>query len=331
VDTVLELRALTKHFPTHRAVNGVSLALQRGEFFSLIGPSGCGKTTTLRLIAGFEMPTSGEILLNGRPVANLKPYERNVNTVFQNYALFPHLTIARNIRFGLERRPRMLASEISAKVDRMLSLLQLSGKEDRMPNQISGGERQRVALARSLVLEPDVLLLDEPLSALDPKLRRQVRAELKSIQRRVGIAFLFVTHDQEEALSLSDRIAVMHHGELEQVGPPRGLYLRPASRFVAEFLGDVNWIDGAGVRPECVRISRDRPVNGACAFPAVVVSNTYLGNCVHVETCLEDGVRCVAQVNENECRYEIGQRVHVWWHPGDQLPIAVEQSVSAGA
>ena len=331
MDTVLELRALTKHFPTHRAVSGVSLALRRGEFFSLLGPSGCGKTTTLRLIAGFETPTSGDILLNGRTVANLKPYERSVNTVFQNYALFPHLTVARNIRFGLERRPRLPASEISAKVDRMLSLLQLSGKEDRMPNQISGGERQRVALARSLVLEPDVLLLDEPLSALDPKLRRQVRAELKSIQRRVGIAFLFVTHDQEEALSLSDRIAVMNRGELEQVGPPRELYQTPASRFVAEFLGDVNWIDGAAIRPECLRISRDRPVNGACAFPAVVMSNTYLGDCVHIETCLESGGRCVAQVNENECRYETGQRVYVWWRQQDQLPIAVEQSISADA
>jgi ABC-type Fe3+/spermidine/putrescine transport system ATPase subunit len=332
VDTVLELRALTKHFPTHRAVNGVAFALQRGEFFSLLGPSGCGKTTTLRLIAGFETPTSGEILLNGRPVANLKPYERNVNTVFQNYALFPHLTVARNIRFGLERRrPRMPAAEISAKVDRMLSMLQLSGKEDRMPGQISGGERQRVALARSLVLEPDVLLLDEPLSALDPKLRKQVRAELKGIQRRVGIAFLFVTHDQEEALSLSDRIAVMNRGELEQVGPPRELYQTPASRFVAEFLGDVNWIDGAAIRPECLRISRDRPVNGACAFPAVVMSNTYLGDCVHIEMCLESGGRCVAQVNENECRYETGQHVYVWWRQQDQLPIAVEQSISADA
>ena len=331
MDTVLELRALTKHFPTHRAVNGVAFALRRGEFFSLLGPSGCGKTTTLRLIAGFETPTSGEILLNGRPVANLKPYERNVNTVFQNYALFPHLTVARNIRFGLERRPRMPSAEISAKVDRMLSMLQLSGKEDRMPNQISGGERQRVALARSLVLEPDVLLLDEPLSALDPKLRKQVRAELKSIQRRVGIAFLFVTHDQEEALSLSDRIAVMNRGELEQVGPPRELYQRPASRFVAEFLGDVNWIDGAAIRPECVRISRDRPVNGACAFPAVVMSSTYLGDCVHIEMCLESGGRCVAQVNENECRYETGQRLYVWWRQQDQLPIAVEQSISADA
>lgn len=331
MDTVLELRALTKHFPTHRAVNEVSLALERGEFFSLLGPSGCGKTTTLRLIAGFETPTSGDILLNGRPVADLKPYERNVNTVFQNYALFPHLNVLRNIRFGLERRPRVQASEISAKVDRMLSLLQLSGKEDRMPDQISGGERQRVALARSLVLEPDVLLLDEPLSALDPKLRKQVRAELKSIQRRVGIAFLFVTHDQEEALSLSDRIAVMNRGELEQVGPPRELYQRPASRFVAEFLGDVNWVDGAAIRPECVRISRDRPVNGACVFPAVVISNTYLGNCVQVETSLEDGVPCVARVNETERRYKAGQRVHVWWYPGDQLPIAIEQTVPAGA
>jgi ABC-type Fe3+/spermidine/putrescine transport system ATPase subunit len=329
VDIVLELRALTKHFPTHRAVSEVSLSLQKGEFFSLLGPSGCGKTTTLRLIAGFETPTSGEILLNGRSVANLKPYERNVNTVFQNYALFPHLTVARNIRFGLERRPRMPASEIAAKVDRMLTLLQLSGKEDSMPDQISGGERQRVALARSLVLEPDVLLLDEPLSALDPKLRKQVRAELKSIQRRVGITFLFVTHDQEEALSLSDRIAVMNRGELEQVGPPRELYRRPASRFVAEFLGDVNWVDGAAIRPESVRISRERPANGERAFPAVVMSHTYLGNCVQIEACLEDGVRCIAQVNENECRYEAGQHVHVWWHPQDQLPVAVQQSVLA--
>jgi ABC-type Fe3+/spermidine/putrescine transport system ATPase subunit len=199
VNTVLELRALTKHYPTHRAVNSVSLALEKGKFFSLLGPSGCGKTTTLRLIAGFETPTAGEILLNGEPVAGRRPYQRNVSTVFQNYALFPHLTVADNISFGLERRGAT-RSQIRAQVDAMLELVQLSGKGDRLPSQISGGERQRVALARSLVLEPDVLLLDEPLSALDPKLRKQMRSELKSLQRRVGVTFLFITHDQEEAI-----------------------------------------------------------------------------------------------------------------------------------
>lgn len=199
MNTVLELRALTKHYPTHRAVNSVSLALEKGKFFSLLGPSGCGKTTTLRLIAGFETPTAGEILLNGEPVAGRRPYQRNVSTVFQNYALFPHLTVADNISFGLERRGAT-RSQIRAQVDAMLELVQLSGKGDRLPSQISGGERQRVALARSLVLEPDVLLLDEPLSALDPKLRKQMRSELKSLQRRVGVTFLFITHDQEEAI-----------------------------------------------------------------------------------------------------------------------------------
>jgi spermidine/putrescine transport system ATP-binding protein len=250
VDTVLELRALTKHFPTHRAVSGVSLTLRRGEFFSLVGPSGCGKTTTLRLIAGLETPTSGEILLNNRSVVQLPAYQRNVSTVFQNYALFPHLSVERNVAFGLERRRNLSTAKTRDRVGAALSLVQLSGKENRMPDQLSGGERQRVALARSLVLEPAVLLLDEPLSALDPGLRTQMRNELKTLQRRVGITFLFITHDQEEALSMSDRIAVMNAGVLEQTGTPRELYRRPASRFVAEFLGEVNWMNGVAVRPE---------------------------------------------------------------------------------
>ncbi len=252
MDTVLELRALTKHFPTHQAVTGISFAIKRGEFFGLVGPSGCGKTTTLRLIAGFESPTSGEILLNGSSIAGRPPYRRNVSTVFQNYALFPHLTVGQNVAFGLERRGGLSKSDIRERVNRTLELVQLSGKESRLPNQISGGERQRVAVARSLILEPQMLLLDEPLSALDPKLRKQMRKELKDVQRRVGIAFLFITHDQEEALSMSDRLAVMNAGRLEQTGTPRELYRQPASRFVADFLGEVNWIDGVGVRPEAV-------------------------------------------------------------------------------
>jgi ABC-type Fe3+/spermidine/putrescine transport system ATPase subunit len=202
MESVLELRDVSKHYPSHHAVNGVSLQLAPGEFFSLLGPSGCGKTTTLRLVAGFEEPTSGEIRLNGSSIQHLKPYQRNVSTVFQNYALFPHLTVRDNVEFGLRRRP---GHPIGNRVRDVLDLVQLTGKESRRPAELSGGERQRVALARSLVLEPDVLLLDEPLSALDPNLRKQVRAELKAIQRRVGITFLFVTHDQEEALSLSDR------------------------------------------------------------------------------------------------------------------------------
>src|SRR6204780_4752403 len=254
MECVLELRDVSKHYPSHHAVNGVSLNLARGEFFSLLGPSGCGKTTTLRLVAGFEEPTHGEIRLNGSSIQHLQPYQRNVSTVFQNYALFPHLSVRDNVEFGLRRRAR---NHIGDRVRDVLDLVQLAGKEARRPAQLSGGERQRVALARSLVLEPDVLLLDEPLSALDPNLRKQVRAELKAIQRRVGITFLFVTHDQEEALSMSDLIAVMNRGAVEQVGTPQEVYRYPKTRFVANFLGVMNWMGSVGLRPEAVRISHE--------------------------------------------------------------------------
>ena len=248
---ILELRRLVKHFPGQQAVREISLAIPQGSFFSLLGPSGCGKTTTLRLIAGFEEPTSGDVLLNGEVVNQRKPYERNVSTVFQNYALFPHLTARGNVEFGLKRHR---ATDIDRRVREALELVGLTGKETRRPAQLSGGERQRVALARSLVLQPDVLLLDEPLAALDPKLRKQMRLELKAMQRRAGVTFLLVTHDQEEALSMSDRLAVMNEGRIEQVGSPEDVYLRPSSRFVAGFLGAVNWIGGAGIRPEAVRL-----------------------------------------------------------------------------
>src|SRR3954453_3218875 len=248
---ILELRNLVKEFPGQHAVAGVSLAVPRGSFFSLLGPSGCGKTTTLRLIAGFEQPTSGDVLLNGAVVNDRKPYERNVSTVFQSYALFPHLTARQNIEFGL-RQHRM--TEIDKRVKEVLALVSLTGKETRRPAQLSGGERQRVALARSLVLQPDVLLLDEPLAALDPKLRKQMRVELKAMQRRAGVTFLLVTHDQQEALSMSDQLAVMNQGLVEQVGTPEDIYLRPRTRFVAGFLGAVNWVGGTGVRPEAVRL-----------------------------------------------------------------------------
>ncbi|HSR06853.1 MAG TPA: ABC transporter ATP-binding protein, partial [Bryobacteraceae bacterium] len=199
MEVILELRGVSKDFPGHRAVRKVSLGIERGSFFSLLGPSGCGKTTTLRLIAGFETPSAGEIWLNGVRIDGLPPYRRSVNTVFQNYALFPHLTVRGNVEFGLRS-----ARDAAERVRRVLEQLQLLEKESRKPAQLSGGERQRVALARALVLAPEVLLLDEPLSALDPQLRKQVRAELKELQRRTGVTFLFVTHDQEEALALSD-------------------------------------------------------------------------------------------------------------------------------
>jgi ABC-type Fe3+/spermidine/putrescine transport system ATPase subunit len=315
-DRVLELRSVSKHFPTHRAVNSISLDIARGEFFSLLGPSGCGKTTTLRLVAGFEEPTSGKILLNGAPIQHLKPFERNVSTVFQNYALFPHMTVAENVEFGLRRR--RTENHIDQRVREVLDLVRLSGKESRYPMQISGGERQRVALARSLVLAPDVLLLDEPLSALDPNLRKQVRAELKSLQRSVGITFLFVTHDQEEALSMSDRIAVMNAGELEQVGTPQDIYLQPRTRFVASFLGAINWIDGLGVRPEATRISHDVP-QVAASRPATVVQSTFLGNCLHIEARLADGQPVIAEVTRLNGTFVPGESVHVWWRPVDEL------------
>src|SRR6516225_4334483 len=204
---ILELRNLVKDFPGQRAVAGISLSVPGGSFFSLVGPSGCGKTTTLRLIAGFEQPTSGDVLLRGTVVNGRKPYERNVSTVFQSYALFPHLTVRQNVEFGLRQRG---VRDRAARVETALEMVRLAGKESRYPSKLSGGERQRVALARSLVLEPEVLLLDEPLAALDPKLRHEMRTELKELQRRVGITFLFVTHDQEEAMSMSDSIAVMN-------------------------------------------------------------------------------------------------------------------------
>jgi len=316
MESILELRELVKDFTNHRAVDGISLKIPRGGFYSLLGPSGCGKTTTLRLIAGFEQPTSGEVLLDGAVVNDQKPYQRNVSTVFQNYALFPHLTAADNIAFGLKRKNQ---ADIERKVRDALELVRLTGKESRYPAQLSGGERQRVALARSLVLQPSVLLLDEPLAALDPKLRKQMRLELKEMQRRVGITFLLVTHDQEEALSMSDQLAVMNAGAIEQVGTPQDVYLRPRTRFVAGFLGAVNWIDGVGLRPEVTRISRTLPSNGGRFRPATVTGSVFLGNCVHVLTRLESGEDAVAEIPRNNGTYQTGESIHVCWNPSDEM------------
>ena len=243
----VEARGVTKVFgagaDSVTALDDVTLAIRQNEFFTLLGPSGCGKTTLLRLVAGFEQPTAGEILLDGRRIAHLPPFRRPVNTVFQSYALFPHMTVAENIAFGLEMR-RTPAVEARRRVEEMLALVKMSGLGARRPSQLSGGQQQRVALARALANRPRVLLLDEPLSALDLKLRQEMQIELKKLQLETGITFVFVTHDQEEALTMSDRLAVMQNGRVLQVGTPTEIYEHPIRRFVADFIGDTNFIEG---------------------------------------------------------------------------------------
>jgi len=315
----IELVALTKLFGSVTAVGAVDLTIPQGEFFSLLGPSGCGKTTTLRMIAGFEQPTSGQVLLDGADMAGIPPNRRNVNTVFQSYALFPHLKVFDNVAYGL-RRARAGREEIKARVGEVLEQVQLSALASRKPAQLSGGQQQRVALARALVLKPAVLLLDEPLGSLDAKLRRQLQVELKALQEQVGITFLYVTHDQEEAITMSDRIAVMNHGRVEQAATPREMYEEPATAFVADFLGVSNLMDaraagsasgaaaldlGSGIvleardvsargnvkvviRPERVRIER-AGVTGPNRIPAMVTRSIYLGNGVRVVAHLATG------------------------------------------
>jgi len=316
-ETVLQLRRVSKDFATQRAVADVSLEIPRGAFFSLLGPSGCGKTTILRMIAGFETPTAGEVWLNGQRIDALPPYQRNVNTVFQSYALFPHLTVQGNIEFGLAHKKG--ADNIN-RVRDVLKQVQLEAKASRRPSELSGGERQRVALARAIVLQPDLLLLDEPLSALDPQLRKQVRGELRDLQRRVGVTFLFVTHDQEEALSMSDQIALMNACSLEQVGTPREIYTAPRTRFVADFLGAMNWIDGIGVRPEAVSI-------GSQGRKAVVTGVTYLGSFCHVAMTLDGGEAIHAQVAPG-ITFTTGQTVCVTWNPEDEIQCVDQARVS---
>jgi spermidine/putrescine transport system ATP-binding protein len=343
---------VVKRFGDAVAVDHIDLEVEDGEFFSLLGPSGCGKTTTLRMIVGFEQPTSGLIELQGQDVTWLPPYRRNVNTVFQNYALFPHLTIFENVAFGL-RRKGVKGPEIASRVTEMLRLVELPGFERRKPTQISGGQAQRVALARALINRPAVLLLDEPLGALDLKLRKQMQVELKRIQQEVGITFMYVTHDQEEAMTMSDRIAVMNQGRYEQLGDPESLYERPRTRFVAGFLGISNLlparIDGAangyvfaalagdvriripgalasgageievGVRPEKIRLySTDADVpTGLNRLDGTVVDASYLG----VSTSYIVEARAGARLTVYEQNAE--RTVHGSLHrPGDAVQLA---------
>ncbi|MGO8816655.1 MAG: ABC transporter ATP-binding protein [Terriglobia bacterium] len=255
---IVELHNVSRRYGEHAALKDFSLTVRRGEFLTLLGPSGSGKTTLLRLVAGFELPQDGQILIEGRDASALPPYRRNVNTVFQHFALFPHLTVFRNIAFGLEQK-KVSPEVIRKRVGAILEMVELPGKEDRYPHQLSGGEKQRVALARALVLEPAVLLLDEPLGALDQKLRQQMQVELRRLHTRLGITFVFVTHDQEEALVMSDRIAVINRGGLEQVGSSEDIYERPRTRFVADFMGVENFfaVSCAAHTPEGTRFEME--------------------------------------------------------------------------
>jgi spermidine/putrescine transport system ATP-binding protein len=346
----ISLEGVGKRFGDVVAVRETNLDIRDGEFFSMLGPSGCGKTTTLRMIAGFEVPDEGRVLLRGADVTNVPPNQRNVNTVFQHYALFPHMSVVDNVSFGLELK-RVPRGERRDRVKQMLEVVQLEGMEKRKPQQLSGGQQQRVALARALVNRPAALLLDEPLGALDVKLRKQMQLELKRIQTELGTTFVYVTHDQEEALTMSDRIAVMHGGDIEQIGDPKEIYEHPQTPFVADFVGSLNAFDlrvdevadgiavmrvsererlvavGAGtrtgdelrvaVRPERVRIepTNGRAPEGGSTVEGTVAELVYLGGLTqfHVETSAAGRLVSHRMDDEIAAALESGKRVTLTW------------------
>jgi putative spermidine/putrescine transport system ATP-binding protein len=289
----LKLAGIEKRYGSTVAVAGIDLDVRDGEFMTLLGPSGCGKTTTLGLIAGFFPPTAGEIYVRGKPVAGLPPFRRDIGVVFQDYALFPHMTAAENVAFGLRMR-KIRGEETAQRVREALELVQLSGLGERRPLELSGGQRQRVALARALVIRPAVLLLDEPLSNLDLKLREEMRVEIASLQRRLGITTVFVTHDQGEALVMSDRIAVMNAGRIEQVGTPADIYERPATRFVAEFIGRMNFFGTIAIRPERAKLVKETP-NDGFSRRGTVKQVLYLGATLEYHLVLEGGERALVE------------------------------------
>jgi spermidine/putrescine ABC transporter ATP-binding subunit len=354
----VEFRGVTKRFGDVVAVDDLDLEIRQGEFLSLLGSSGCGKTTSLRMIAGFEQPTSGAILIGGEDAVGTPPYRRDVNTVFQHYALFPHMSVLDNVAYGLKQRG-LDKPERQAKAAAALELVDLDGRAQRKPRELSGGQQQRVALARALVMEPRVLLLDEPLGALDLKLRKHMQVELKRIQRDVGITFVYVTHDQGEAMSMSDRIAVMSEGRIEQLDAPEAIYDRPASAFVAGFIGEMNVLDGAvrataggvatielaggtvaarlngsgpaptgdvrvGIRPEKVRITAG--AEGTNALQATVITRLQLGSSIQLVASLADGTEVTAVVPRTGADAEVdglgaGDRVCLCW--SDTAPIVL--------
>lgn len=358
-ETVVELQSVSKHFGEVTAVNEVSLQIYAGEFFTLLGPSGCGKTTTLRMIAGFEDPSEGKISIAGQDVTGVPPYHRNVNMVFQHYALFPHMDVEENVGYGLKQK-RGTRGEITQRAAEALAMVRLEGFEKRRPHELSGGQQQRVALARALINRPAVLLLDEPLGALDLKLRKEMQLELKSLQKTVGITFIYVTHDQEEALTMSDRIGVMRAGILDQVGNPQEIYERPQTKFVADFIGLSNFIRGEvvddhgrmslrvstklqlllplesglrfgqwatlAVRPEKIDL---RPVGHppADGLVGMVTASTYLGEQMEYRVEVPGlGVLIVRRQNTPQRieRWSPGDRVGISWAPESGLVLSDE-------
>jgi spermidine/putrescine transport system ATP-binding protein len=344
---------VTKRFGSLTAVNAVSLRVRQGEFMSLLGPSGCGKTTSLRLIAGFEQPDEGEILIGGQDAVGSPPYKREVNTVFQNYALFPHMSVLDNVAYGLKQR-KVSKPERHAKAREALELVQLTGREKQRPVTLSGGQQQRVALARALVMNPRVLLLDEPLGALDLKLRKEMQIELKRIQSQVGITFVYVTHDQEEALSMSDRVAVMSNGVIEQLDDPRVIYDRPLTPFVADFIGDMNFLTGpvaeaadggfaiaagpglvirgrgeatrgsrvrVGIRPERMMAAPGDPPGTANSAAAEVITKMYLGDQIQIVARLATGDSVLVR----EQRASADPALDTI-NPGDRIAISWDES-----
>jgi len=338
--SILTLENIHKDFGDTEVLSGISLGVAAGEFLTLLGPSGCGKTTTLRIIAGLETPTAGRVFLNGADVTEKPPEQRNVNTVFQNYALFPHMSVAANIGYGLRLRKAKKA-EIAKKVSEMLRLVKLEGYEKRLPASLSGGQRQRVAIARAVILAPHILLLDEPLGALDLQLRRQMQVELKSLQETLNITFIYITHDQEEALNMSDRIAVMRDGHIEQIGTPEDIYERPATRFAASFIGQTNLLEcgvaGADtlsfagrrfparvpdkmavgdsaalcLRMERLRFAKSAP-GGQWSLPATLVEHRFAGGALHASIRLFDG-QALTAFTQTKHDLEPGDAIRVWW------------------
>jgi spermidine/putrescine transport system ATP-binding protein len=349
----VELRAVTKRFGSLTAVNAITLKVRRGEFLSLLGPSGCGKTTSLRLIAGFEQPDEGEILIGGMDAASAPPYKRDVNTVFQHYALFPHMSVLDNVAYGLKQR-KVGKPERHARAREALELVRMTGRESARPSMLSGGQQQRVALARALVMNPRVLLLDEPLGALDLKLRKEMQIELKRIQHQVGITFIYVTHDQEEALSMSDRVAVMSNGVIEQLDEPRAIYDRPLTPFVADFIGDMNFLEGevaeaadggfamdagagivvrgrgdvtkgtrvrVGLRPERIVAASGRSAGTANSATAEVITKMYLGDQIQIVATLAGDHSVIVREQRASADATLDTI-----NPGDQIALSWDES-----
>lgn len=319
-ESILQLRQIRKSFDNTEVLKGIDLEVAQGEFITLLGASGCGKTTTLRIIAGLELPDAGQVILEGQDITNREPNKRDVNTVFQNYALFPHMNVSDNIGYGLKIR-KVPKAEIAERVEQALRLVQLEEYGKRMPDQLSGGQKQRIAIARAVINEPKVLLLDEPLGALDLKLRRQMQLELKRLQKQLGITFIYITHDQEEAINMSDRIGVMHEGILEQLGTPNEVYYQPQTSYVADFVGNANILHKNGetfaIRSENILMNGE----AVCTQEAVVVEKSFAGGQLRILFGLPDGQTITASRYGIDNDLQPGQKVKIGWNVKDAVKV----------